>query len=821
MGDADALLQIEQFGVREAPVDLGGVAKRADDYYLSLVGELFDRMRSMDAGADNDGPSWARLGNALAQFGADERLAWMDIAVSRREALLFAAAAFYCGGFPASALLTVRRMTASEDESEASRACFDLLAKPARLTSSIGRTLLDALRRGDMAGLTSARAAVANSAELALLAGPGEWIFARLLSTLVARFGTTNVRAVLPDGGSEFWTALVESFLARRPASWEFFPSQIEALKRGLLERTDTFSLQMPTGAGKTALSETLLYHHCKSDQSVAAVLLVPYRSLASELRRTLVRRLSAMGIAARSAYGGTVPSGDEVRELADAQVVVATPEALAGLLAADPAFSQRVSLVICDEGHLLDSEGRGVSLELLLARFRGREGGAPRFVFVSAIVPNVEEINAWLGGEPDAVIRSHHRPALAEFAVLRTDGTGARTRVDLEMHPHESPPARFAIEGFLEQTDFRWRNPVTGRLNTFPFASFKTQAVAAARKALRMGGVAVFAANKRGKQGAIGLAEELIEQLESQLPLPHPKEFANATRVGSAARYLALEFGGDWVGTRVLEAGAVLHHGDLPQETREVLERLLVNGDLRLAFCTSTLAEGVNLPIRTLVLYSLERRHAGGAATTLLVRDVKNLVGRAGRAGATTKGLVICVNPRQWPLVEQVARQEAMEPVQGALRALIERVRTALALQSLTLTNEMLEETAALHSLVDGVDATLMELASEELGEEAFAQLAREIATHTFAWQQVDEDAKALLRDVFELRARRIAAIQARGRLGWLRETGASARMLQSVEQDLFPRRDAWDDVADPIDPAIVDALLEWAWTQPNFRLS
>ena len=49
----------------------------------------------------------------------------------------------------------------------------------------------------------------------------------------------------------------------------------------------------------------------------------------------------------------------------------------------------------------------------------RAREDGAPRFVFVSAIVPNIEEINVWLGGAADSVVRSEYTPALTEFAVL------------------------------------------------------------------------------------------------------------------------------------------------------------------------------------------------------------------------------------------------------------------------------------------------------------------------------------------------------------------------------------------------------------------
>src|SRR6185437_3171341 len=98
------------------------------------------------------------------------------------------------------------------------------------------------------------------------------------------------------------------------------------------------------------------------------------------------------MELNARALYGGTVPTGDEVHDLEELRALVATPEALSGLLSADSEFFRRISLVICDEGHLLDGGGRGVSLELLLARMRAREVGAPKFVFVSAIVPNIEE---------------------------------------------------------------------------------------------------------------------------------------------------------------------------------------------------------------------------------------------------------------------------------------------------------------------------------------------------------------------------------------------------------------------------------------------
>ena len=247
----------------------------------------------------------------------------------------------------------------------------------------------------------------------------------------------------------------------------------------------------------------------------------------------------------------------------------------------------------------------------------------------MSAIVPNIEEINTWLGGDDDTVVRSEYRPALAEFARLDSVGAGAQRVINLRFHPHG--PAAFDIDRFLTRDDFRYLNTRTGRQNTYPFQTVKTQAVGTARKALKMGAVAVFAANKRGNQGCVGLAAELLTQLEAPTTLPQPIQFVgDQADLQAALDYLALEYGTEWIGTRTLRAGAVVHHGDVPQETRAVLEHLVRRRVVQLAFCTSTLAEGVNLPIRTLVLYSIQRRLPGGEAGNLLARDIRNLVGRA-----------------------------------------------------------------------------------------------------------------------------------------------------------------------------------------------
>ena len=811
---ADALRQAKQLRASELPFAHAYQQDRQDDLYLSLVGELFAMMRHDRARPEE----WSLLGNAFAQYASDDRAGELDcLGIDRTDAAVFSSTAFYLGGFPASAYVAMRSQTQSF-ENEVAEACRELLTRPTSVHSRVARDLRMCLIRGDAESIGSIQKDITTRAQAAILSGPNEWIPLRLMQALLTSFRRTNLRAVLPDGESAFWTPLITSMIQR--GIWDFFPSQIDAISRGLLTRDETYALQMPTGAGKTALCEALLFSHLARDSKAAAVFLVPLRSLASELRHTVVRRLNAMGISARCAYGGTVPTGTESRDFDRTRALVATPETLSGILSAAPEFAQRISLVICDEGHLLDAPARGVGLELLLARFLGRGNRPPRFVFISAIVPNIEEMNEWLGGSVDTVVRSDYRPAIGEFAVLESTGSGVNAVCQLDMHPHEPEPIRYRIEGFLSRNDFLFTNPETGRPKTYPFGSHKTRAIAACRKALAMGPAVVFAANKKGQQGVEGLAEELLRQTAARLPLVDPLSYADRAALTRAADYLVREYGAGWIGTRVLRVGAILHHGDIPQETREVLEQLLRDRQCAMAICTNTLAEGVNLPIRTLVLYSVQRLEQGGARSDLLIRDVKNLVGRAGRAGSMTKGLVICANPGQWPQVERVARQATGEAVMGALRTLLERVASELATNSnVRLSNALLERNTVVHSLVDGIDATLVDLAAIEIGEDRFRRMAIALAEQTFANRHATADSQALLRNIIELRAERILGIRGAGRLGWIKATGSRPRMIASVEEELLPAYAHWGEETEHMAPGLRRALLEWAWRQVDVQ--
>ena len=305
---ADALRHIEHFQA-EIPLALTFIRERADDYYTSLVGDLFDRMRENSA----ESTEWARLGNAFAQFVDDDAGLLTRSRIDRSEAALYAAAAFYCGGFPASAYLSMTRMQPTPQQGTV-RACYDLLMRPAEPVSETVLGLVTALRLGDVNLIAQELVRASEAATLALASGPDDWVPARLYEQLMRRFTLVNLRAVLPARVEGYWNSLIDSLVSRIPSTWEFFPSQIQAIQGQLFDNAASYTLQMPTGSGKTTLSETLLFDHLQRNPEDAAVMLVPFRSLASELRRGLVRNLNSMGINSRCAYGGTVPSGDEIR---------------------------------------------------------------------------------------------------------------------------------------------------------------------------------------------------------------------------------------------------------------------------------------------------------------------------------------------------------------------------------------------------------------------------------------------------------------------------------------------------------------------------
>ena len=109
-----------QFSVAALPIELAQIGNRLADYYISLVGELFDGIHSTNTPSDD----WAQLGNAFLQFSKETPAEQVEaLGISKDEAALFAAAAFYFGDFPASACLAMRQSNQPSDPHSPWAAC--------------------------------------------------------------------------------------------------------------------------------------------------------------------------------------------------------------------------------------------------------------------------------------------------------------------------------------------------------------------------------------------------------------------------------------------------------------------------------------------------------------------------------------------------------------------------------------------------------------------------------------------------------------------------------------------------------------------------
>lgn len=447
-----------------------------------------------------------------------------------------------------------------------------------------------------------------------------------LLVHVIRKFAKHNLRNILTEADPDTdWTDYIRYSLTQHIFS--FLPSQENAIRKGLLKFETAFSLKMPTSAGKSYITELLIYQELRTNPHAKILYLAPLRSLSRELKLRFKKVGRHLSFTSRAIYGGSTFTIDQ-DILEEAKLLISTPESF--MVMEDSLEEQltRFSLVICDEGQLLDSLNRGISYELLLTRLKRIEG--IRYLFLSAIIPNIEDVNTWLGGRKNDVGDSDYRPCPIKLANISRG-------FDLAVKDENYDTDKYVIKNFLSNDESEGIG-----------SSQKAKASALALKAVSAGPVMLFTARKAGKMGCMAIGQE-IEGILHQGNLPSPaSRSADSQRLHITASYIAYQFGHDHPLPGFIEKGYAYHHGSLPQDIREVLEQDYADRIIPLLICTNTLAEGVNLPVQTLVLYCLTRYNFSAQRNeTLDITEIKNIVGRAGRAGKQRFGLVIYPNSK------------------------------------------------------------------------------------------------------------------------------------------------------------------------------
>lgn len=576
-----------------------------------------------------------------------------------------------------------------------------------------------------------------------------------LAKKILEKFKLNNIWIdLLGYNSNEFWIDFVNSKVNKEIPIWDFFPSQRKAILSGLIDTNETVSIQMPTSAGKTAICELIAYNEFKNNKNCKILYLAPFRALASELKNSFGKSLRNMGVKVKTIYGGNIPTQEEKIAIENSNLLIATPEKFMAIEEMEPALVNSFTTIICDEGHLIDDTNRGLSYELLLTRLKGEK----RFIFISAIIPNISTINSWLGGKSENVIKSNYRPTKLDFAFLEE----IRGSYMLNVNPVDNIPINYKLNKFITQDEFYFISPTTGRRNKYP-KSEKTISSTTALKAIPSGTVALFATTKGSRTGVRGLVNEINKQIKYNLELPKPSEYADNVYLEKLTEYFSYIFDDEYPLTVSARNGFLYHNGDLPQFVREIIEESLRNNKVRLVVCTNTLAEGVNLPIKTIVLYSVTRKYKDEdtdrwVSKFVNLRDLKNLVGRAGRAGQETKGLIIATKSNEFEYLKKLIKDEEIEPVKGFLYNLVKDLNQQIEKYDITLTNEILDEQSeSFLKLLDLIDLSIIHLLDSNIKENEIESIIEKLLNSTLSSYQSNDDEKKVLLSLFSLRSQKI----------------------------------------------------------------
>lgn len=665
---------------------------RYADFYVNMLTRMFNILNgeySERYDEDRQKRELLNLVHGLEIF--NERWRKSDfVGVNRNDNALYVAVIYYLCNYEAVAAMYIRECRLENLRTDAAQMIYYIISGGDCSGKEIENHGIKAwLTKGDNAELSKFKTLLKERAEQMNYDNADDFFDSQLLLHVLNKFQEDNIRKDLYTfDNTVSWNHYLKYTF--RKHIFSFLPSQREALHKGLLSYNRSFSLRMPTSAGKSYITELLIYQELQKTPNAKILYLAPLRSLGHELREKYKSISSQLGFTYRSLYGGSSMTGTEAI-LAEADLFITTPETFMSLEGSIDDILRQFTLVICDEGQLIESVGRGLDYEMLLSRLRKQEH--IRFLFISAIIPNIGDINTWLGGNKDEIGESNYRPCKIRYGVANTEGKS----INLQVYENVEKPAIFDFASFVTKDECKG----------FPLKTQRNIACLIAMKALDAGSVMLYSSFKKGNASCRKYGECIAAIIQKD-KLASPRSFLNTQQcnfLDILCEFTEFNFGTDYYETNFLREGFAVHTGSLPQEMREIVETGYEEGALRMIICNSTLAEGVNFPIRTLVLGDI--RHPSGKGW--MEREVlMNVIGRVGRAGRETYGFVIC-SDKAWWLVKKAAKGENLKEAKGMLNDIAFEILKAERILHRQLTDEEINNMLSENGLMESIDKMLM----------------------------------------------------------------------------------------------------------------
>ncbi|MDD4325027.1 MAG: DEAD/DEAH box helicase [Candidatus Bathyarchaeota archaeon] len=381
----------------------------------------------------------------------------------------------------------------------------------------------------------------------------------------------------------------------------ELFPPQEDCLNAGVLDGNNIV-LASPTASGKTLIAELCALKHVL-DNNGKVIYLSPLRALASEKfeefkKYTSIKKVDGTKISVGISTGD-FDSADNWLERYD--IIVTTNEKADSLLRHRAKWMDNISAVIADEVHLLNEAERGPTLEIVIARLL-QVNPSIQILALSATINNVDEIAGWLNAK--YIVTSWRPIDLKEGVILQDeiqykDGGSRKIGQD----------TRLTIINLVLDT-------IRNGGQALIFSSTRKNAAAAAKNvAIHMNKVLV------PKRGSKIVKQSLEEQTRATLE----KEAKKILEAGERTQ-LSEEL------ANLVRSATAYHHAGLTGAHRKIIEDAFKERKIKVLTATPTLAWGVNLPARTVIIQDYRRFEAGLGNYPISVLDYKQMAGRAGR---------------------------------------------------------------------------------------------------------------------------------------------------------------------------------------------
>jgi len=413
----------------------------------------------------------------------------------------------------------------------------------------------------------------------------------------------------------------------RRLARYGFAPDPFQVQAFDALDAGESVLVAAPTGSGKTVIAEYGLDMALEAGQR--GFYTAPIKALSNQKYHDLC-----------AFYGNDrvgLLTGDNAINV-DAPLLVMTTEVLRNMIYARSSALDDLGVVVLDEVHFLQDEYRGPVWEEVIIHLEPEV----RLVALSATVSNAEEIADWLTtvrGPTRAVVEGR-RPV--ELRNLYAYGDKATAEVMLVETLVNGAPNQKVLR--LESGDRdaqRGRGGRRGRSRIFPPS--RLDIVDLLRDSDLLPAIYFIFSRNQCDESAAACYKAGI-RLTSDAERDEIREIVDARVEGLSDDDLAAL--GFTLFAAQVESGVAAHHAGMVPTFKEIVEALFVRGLVKVVFATETLAVGINMPARAVVIDKMSK-FTGEHHQTLKASEYTQLTGRAGRRGIDTLGHAVVVwNP-------------------------------------------------------------------------------------------------------------------------------------------------------------------------------